>query len=84
MIAAHDSLPIADFEEPEGIVRLDICLESGEIATDRCLEVRNEVFTVDNQPTATCHLHPSSGLYNPMTRRQETMPEDTANDRMHF
>ena len=84
MIAAHDSLPILDFEEPEGIVRLDICEESGEIATDRCLEVRNEVFVEGSQPTATCHLHPSSGLYSPTSRKQNILPEDTTNDRMHF
>jgi penicillin-binding protein 1A len=84
MIAAHDSLPIVDFEEPEGIVHRDVCLESGELATDRCINVRNEIFTEDNYPTTTCHLHPSSGLYNPQTRRPSDLPEDTTSDRVHF
>jgi len=85
MIAAHDSLPVLDFEEPDGIVHLDVCMESGELATDRCVNVRNEVFTVDNQPTATCHLHPSKGLYiSNQMKDEDIMPEDTANDRVHF
>ena len=83
MIAAHDSLPIEDFEEPEGIVHLDVCLESGEIATDRCTDVRNEVFTIDNQPTSTCHIHPSSGRYI-SNRRAEPEPADSSDGRVHF
>ncbi|MEA1981430.1 MAG: PBP1A family penicillin-binding protein [candidate division Zixibacteria bacterium] len=81
MIDAHDSLPVLDFEEPEGIVHVDVCLESGEIATDRCLNVRNEIFTDDNQPTSTCHIHPSKGLYVP---KNPTAPVDTSDDRTHF
>ncbi len=84
MIAAHDSLPIMDFEEPEGIVHLDICQESGELATDRCLNVRNEVFKVENQPTATCHIHPSRGRYVPRPDQRRINPEDTASGRTHF
>lgn len=84
MMAAHDSLPILDFEEPEGIVHLDVCLESGELATDRCLNVRSEIFTVDNQPTTPCHLHPSKGLYVPRQRAGDLVPEDTTDERTHF
>jgi penicillin-binding protein 1A len=85
MIAAHDSLPIEDFEEPEGIVHLDVCLESGEIATDRCVNVRAEIFASGTQPTATCHLHPSARLYVPSSRdnSRRDLP-DTADERMHF
>jgi penicillin-binding protein 1A len=85
MIAAHDSLPIMDFEEPDGIAHLDVCLESGEIATDRCLEVRNEVFIEGNQPTATCHLHPSGGMYrgDHQMRRRPPQPDSTE-QRTHF
>ncbi|MFH1686677.1 MAG: PBP1A family penicillin-binding protein [bacterium] len=83
MIAAHDSLPVEDFEEPEGIVRLDVCLESGELATDRCPNVRNEIFTDDNCPTATCPLHPSTGLYISRDTR-DRIPQDTTDERVHF
>ena len=84
MIAAHDSLPVLDFEEPDGIVHADVCLESGEIATDRCENVRNEVFTVDNQPTTTCQLHPSSGRYISNRRETNSAPPDTSDERVHF
>ena len=85
MIAAHDSLPIMDFAEPDGIVHLDVCLESGEIATDRCLEVRNEIFINGTEPTETCHIHPSAGLYKPgQLKEDEFIPEDTSDERTHF
>ena len=85
MIAAHDSLPIMDFEEPDGIAHLDVCLESGEIATDRCLEVRNEVFIQGNEPTASCHLHPSAGAY-PGSHQMRRRPSETdsVSRRTHF
>ncbi len=85
MLAAHDSLPVLEFEEPDGIVHLDICLESGEIATDRCIDVRSEVFIETNQPIKTCHLHPSKGLYISNPRRdKDPAPVDTSDDRVHF
>ena len=84
MIAAHDSLPIEDFEEPEGIVRMDVCLESGEIATDRCQSVRNEIFTDDNCPTKSCPLHPSTGLNISRDTERNRLPQDTTDERVHF
>ncbi|MBU0983956.1 MAG: transglycosylase domain-containing protein, partial [candidate division Zixibacteria bacterium] len=84
MIAAHDSLPLMDFEEPDGIVHLDVCLESGEIATDRCIDVRNEIFIAGTEPTTTCQIHPSAGLYVPKHSDNDNLPEDTTEDRTHF
>ncbi|MEW5795429.1 MAG: PBP1A family penicillin-binding protein [Candidatus Zixiibacteriota bacterium] len=85
MIQAHDSLPIMDFEEPDGIIHIDVCVESGEIATDRCLEVRSEVFIDGNQPTVTCRLHPSAGLHRgDHQMRFRPKDKDTSDDRVHF
>lgn len=84
MIAAHDTLPLMDFEEPEGIVHLDVCAESGELATDRCIAVISDVFKVENQQTTTCHIHPSRGRYVPRQDQRRFNPEDTADDRTHF
>ncbi len=85
MIKAHDSLPVMDFEEPDGIVHLDVCLESGELATERCVNVHNEVFTEDNRPTTTCHQHPAKGgALSNSSRKTEPMSEDTASDRTRF
>ena len=78
MLAAHDSLPIMDFEEPEGIVHQEVCAESGELATHRCPTVRTEVFLEDNQPTEECHLHPARGFrFGEPNRRKDK-------DRSHF
>jgi len=59
MKAAHDTLnlPIADFSMPEGVVRLQICMESKKLATEYCPNVVEEVFNVEYQPTETCPLH---------------------------
>jgi penicillin-binding protein 1A len=85
MIKAHDSLPVLDFEEPEGIVHVDVCMESGEIATDRCMKVQSEVFTTENQPTTTCRIHPSKGLRLSGSRRNTIPPPaDSSEDRVHF
>ncbi len=85
MIAAHDSIPVSGFEEPDGIVHADICVESGELATDRCVDVRNDVFTIDNQPTKTCPIHPSAGLFMSGGKSQDREPPpDTSDERVHF
>jgi penicillin-binding protein 1A len=85
MIAAHDSLPIEDFEEPEGIVHADVCLESGELATDRCVTVRSEIYVAGTQPTVPCHLHPSARLYVPSSRDRDSRAlPDTTDERRHF
>jgi len=85
MIAAHDSLPIMDFEMPEGIVFANICIESAELATDRCIDVRKEIFREENVPTESCHIHPSTGVYqgsgSPATKLD--FPEDSS-DVYHF
>lgn len=85
MISAHDSLPVVDFQVPDGVVRTIVCLESGEIATDRCLNVANEVFIDGTEPTATCHIHPSSGLYVPKGSGLDQPDEDdSTSEREHF
>jgi len=87
MIAAHDSLPVRDFDIPEGIVFEDICLETCELATDNCPNVRREVFTERTVPTERCHLHGSAGGY--ITDKSEKFnldkPDTTkANGRIRF
>ncbi|MEW6051013.1 MAG: PBP1A family penicillin-binding protein [Candidatus Zixiibacteriota bacterium] len=84
MLKAHDSLPVEDFEEPEGIVHLDVCTESGELATDRCRNVRTDVFAEGNQPTVACHLHPSRGMYRLSDRYRRARQADSLNERGHF
>ncbi|MDZ4723006.1 MAG: PBP1A family penicillin-binding protein [candidate division Zixibacteria bacterium] len=84
MIAAHDSLPLIGFEEPVGIVHAYACLESGEVATDKCMNVGYEVFTLDNQPNKTCSLHPSSRRYVPRDEPRVVESLDSTEERTRF
>ena len=48
-----------EFRQPPGVINLDICEDSGKIATNFCPRViKNEVFNVKYHPTETCDLHP--------------------------
>jgi penicillin-binding protein 1A len=62
MRMVHDTLqlPLADFEMPEGVVKLKICSESKQLATDYCPEVWEEMFTEDMAPTTECEVHTKS------------------------
>jgi len=85
MIAAHDTIPIADFEIPEGIEFAEICLESGKLATDRCEEIVKEPFRIENLPQETCPIHPSKGLYiSPASREDKFTVPDDSDDVVHF
>jgi len=64
MIAAHENKPAdgpeAHFKQPEGI---NYAYDSGELATDKCVNVGREIFTDKTLPTKHCHIHPSAGSY---------------------
>jgi len=85
MKTAHDTLPLADFEIPDGIEFVNICLESGKLATDRCPEVANEVFRIENVPQETCPIHPSKGLYiSPANDDDKYVAPEDSSDVYHF
>ena len=50
-------LPVEDFEMPPGVVRLEICKESGQLANTTCPEKIKEVFNAKYQPTDHCPIH---------------------------
>ncbi len=78
MKVAHDTLPIADFEIPDGIAFADICLKSGKLATDRCPEVRREIFKAGDVPQEICPIHPSKKLYVGSPKEDKYLaPEDS-------
>lgn len=55
-------IPQDKFQQPQDVARMDICDDSGEIATNFCPNViKREVFKVNNHPTESCHLHPGFG-----------------------
>lgn len=49
--------PPADFRIPEGIVAADICVESGQLATDGCEKTRTEYFKSGAEMPESCRLH---------------------------
>ncbi len=51
------------FQRPAGVVRLTICLESGQIAIpSRCPQQKEEVFLVENAPQKPCPIHRPKGV----------------------
>lgn len=59
MANAHKDmeLPVVDFEMPPGVVRLEICEESGQLSNTICPKKIKEVFNAKFQPTDNCTLH---------------------------
>jgi penicillin-binding protein 1A len=72
MAKANENLPVKDIEEPSGIVRMDVCMDSGDIPTPFCSQdirgnrVYSELFIDGTQPTTTCTVHtgPNSSILN--------------------
>lgn len=51
------NLPANEFKQPPEVIRLQICEESGKIATNFCPKVVNEVFNIKFHPTEQCDIH---------------------------
>jgi len=56
MLAVHRQDP-APFEEPEGLVEVEVCALSGQLPGPGCTQRRMEIFPEEAVPTATCDLH---------------------------
>ncbi|MDZ7391830.1 MAG: PBP1A family penicillin-binding protein [candidate division KSB1 bacterium] len=59
MKAAHDTLqlPVEDFVMPPTVVRVEICSETKELATESCPQIVEEVFPVQQSPRTFCKKH---------------------------
>lgn len=62
MKASFDTYKPADFVQPKGIIRVEICRASGELATEKCIEngVRTtyqEICTEAQAPKNPCPVH---------------------------
>ncbi len=56
----HDAsakLPEKDFEQPGGVDLMNICLDTGLIATEFCPRQSTMAFLKDNEPEDICYLH---------------------------
>lgn len=56
MRSAHPQPP-APFIEPQGLVHLTVCTESGLLPTSACPHTREEIFLPENAPRETCSMH---------------------------
>jgi penicillin-binding protein 1A len=61
IMAAIDTLPQDGFTEPEGLVHVKVCQETGRIARDMCPKPLDEVFIRGTEPTDFCDLHRFEG-----------------------
>ncbi len=57
MTGALEAIPDRPFPEPHGIVRREICPESGLLATSNCPGPRMEVFISGTEPLRFCNMH---------------------------
>jgi penicillin-binding protein 1A len=57
-------LPPLELNMPSGITSVDVCTESGKLATPFCPNVRREYFIVGTEPTEKCDIHSSGKSQN--------------------
>jgi len=80
MKKALSGTPATDFTPPAGVVtNLEVCGESGELATPNCVDVQYETFLSGAEPTVYCHLH-SDGteIQDPNTIQPDGTPDPNA------
>ncbi len=79
MRQALDQTPPSDFEQPAGVVSgVEICTESGQLATGFCPETKFETFLAGTEPTTPCQIHQSEPSAEP-TGAAEDLNEPSAN-----
>lgn len=73
MKCVHDTLglPELDFQKPEGVVRVEICEDTKQLANDVCPNIRTEVFERRYAPTTHCQKHVSLSHQNRFKRAKE-------------
>ncbi len=64
MTIAHENLePKKSFEEPSGLVKVNICTQSGKLPSELCTRdprgstIRSEIFVKGTEPKETCDTH---------------------------
>ncbi|TYQ18063.1 UNVERIFIED_CONTAM: penicillin-binding protein 1A [Acetivibrio alkalicellulosi] len=73
MEKVHEGLDVIQFEEPPGIVRKNICIYSGMLASELCAHdprgssVRNEMFIAGTEPRDECTVHVRARVCNEHT-----------------
>lgn len=70
---AHDTLnlPIKYFEKPDGVIELDICMDTKKLATESCPNVIREIADVVHAPSEKCQLHTGERKKNDLRQNQQ-------------
>jgi penicillin-binding protein 1A len=66
--------PISDFPLPAGVVRSYVDVAHGYLATDRCPDVRLEIFVQGTEPTQPCPFHGGYALPPPAPPAAPDLP----------
>lgn len=69
MKAAHIDLPKKEFDVPPGVITRRICAATGELATERCPNVIEDVFIQGTEPSRHCSAHSPQETPEPRLRR---------------
>ncbi len=51
MEMAHKTLPVRSFQQPAGLIRAEVCADSGLLPTQWCTRRRSELFIAGTEPT---------------------------------
>jgi penicillin-binding protein 1A len=75
MRMTYDSLnlPLADFVQPPGVVRLKICRETKKLATKSCPKIIEDVYTLQTAPTDSCDVHTDPWKFKGRRRRDRVI-----------
>ncbi|MCJ7580310.1 MAG: penicillin-binding protein 1C [Candidatus Aminicenantes bacterium] len=57
MLTLENKNPVKEFMETEGLIKVDICPESGYLAGKNCSGSMTEIFILGTEPTTPCPLH---------------------------
>jgi len=60
-----EPLPVENFYEPEGLVRVEICAKSGLLPTDLCPERRTEIFIQGTEPKTYDNIYQKVRICKP-------------------
>jgi penicillin-binding protein 1A len=62
MLGATRGRPVEEFPVPAGTLTLEVCAETGMLATTACPHVTSEMFTHGSEPNEACTTHPGPPL----------------------
>ncbi len=81
MIALHKKLPVEQFEKPDGVVSMKVCLASHKLASSACPQTYAELFIADKLPEP-CDMHGAGRAkkadmmqyFGPQDQQEKTVP----------